>query len=79
MKIINLLFIKEVERVKVEKYKKVKKSLTYLTKYCSNSEPANLQSELSYLQKTERENQLSTHPSSLLRQVKTMAGAEDDF
>ena len=70
---------KRGERVKVEKYKRVEKTLTYLTKYCSSSGLVNLQSELSYLQKTGRENQISTHPRSLLRQVKTMTGAEDDF
>ena len=67
-----------MERVEVEKYKRVEKTITYLIKYCFSSGLDNPQSELSYLQKTGKENQLSTHPSSLLRQVKTMTGAEDD-
>ena len=74
MKIINLLFIKEIERVKVEKYKRVEKTLTYLTKYCSSSGLVNLQSELNYLQKTGREIQLSTLPSSLQE-----AGQDNDW
>ena len=66
-----------MEKVEVEKYKMVEKTITYLIKYCFSSGLDNPQSELSYLQKT-KENQLSTHPISLLRQVKTMTGAEDD-
>ena len=62
--------------MEVEKYIRVEKTITYLIKYCFSSGLDNPQSELSN-QKT-KENQLSTHPSSLLRQVKTMTGAEDD-
>ena len=61
----------------VEKYKWVEKTITNLIKYWFSSGLDNPHSELSYLQET-KENHLSTHPSSLLRQVKTMTGAEDD-
>ena len=57
------LFIKEAKRVK---YKRVEKTLTYLTKYCSSSGLVKLQSELNYLQKTGKENQPSIYPRQWL-------------
>ena len=39
MKIINLLFTKDVGRVKTEEYKRIEKTLTSLTKYCSQCLP----------------------------------------
>ena len=63
--------------MEVEKYERVEKTITYLIKHYFSLGLDNPQSELSYLQKT-KESQLSTYPSSLLRQVKTMTRTEDD-